>query len=103
MVDCPQHTVEKWLLLNPGNLVYKYFNVENISFTEEILQELDIKERIVKPGIDHVLYEKYKRHRKSFSKLSKTEKGITATTFYHNTDHNYFSKKRLQSINHGKV
>ena len=96
-----ENTVERWLKLNPGSLIYKYFCVQYISFTEDVLKELSIKERIKKPGIDHIIYEKYKIHGRDFNKRAKTEKGMMKVGFHNHRTSVYFNKIRMQALNQG--
>ena len=97
-----ENTVERWLKLNPGSLIYKYFCVQNISFTEDVLKELRIKERIKKAGIDHKIYEKYKTHNsRDFNKRAKTEQGMMKVGFHDHRTSLYFNKSRMQALNQG--
>ena len=88
-------TVDKWIKIRPGYLVWIYFNMEKISFTEDVLNELGIKERINKPGVDHENYEKYKH-------IYWDNKPIKKTIFYHNKDKLIYSKRKMQARNQGK-
>ena len=97
-----ENTVERWLKLNPGSLIYKYFCVQYISFTEDVLKELSIKERIKKPGIDHKIYEKYKIHGIDLNKCSKALQGMRKMSFYSKKDSVYFTKTRMQALNQGQ-
>lgn len=78
------------------SLVAAYYKLSSINFTEDILEELKIKQenRIQKPSIDYEMYaivlNKYpKRYRNR--KLDKLKKNIKP-----------LSKAALQSYNHGK-
>lgn len=54
-------TIGKLLELKKGAyLAWCYYNLSNISFTEDILTELDLEHRIPKPGKDVEYYDKNK-------------------------------------------
>ena len=93
-----ENTVERWLKLNPGSLIYKYFCVQYISFTEDVLKELNIEERIKKPGIDHIIYEKYKTTNMGDDKRTLS---MRKSEFHDHKSSVYFNKRRMQSLNQG--
>jgi hypothetical protein len=93
-----QDTIARMLKCNPHKLICIYFTKSKISFTEDILQELGIKERIQKPGKDwDIFLAKYKKPLNTIKASAQKQ-----TSFWHAKDKHLFSKANMQSRNHGK-
>lgn len=118
-------TVQEVLSKSKVDLIYSYFNYSNITFMDDILDELKIypEDRIAKPGKDPEKFEKYKdRNLRMFVKMKLGVKTIEETNgAYFAYKKNYtkakfkarykgliererkqFSKGAMQRRNHGK-
>lgn len=52
--------VAEILKYDPDYIAWVYYNIEKVTFSEDILQELIITDRITKPGIDKAKYYAWK-------------------------------------------
>ncbi len=67
-------TVQKLLDLKYlSYLEFLYFNMEKVSFTEDVLAQLRFKERIQKPGIDKEIYKAFKKDKINVFQIGENE------------------------------
>lgn len=111
-------TVETVIAIDPMYLWYVYYNIEKLTFVEEILQAVGITQRIKKPGIDKKLYHKLccsnikeqaskmdQDHRDKFcirQKAQRKKKTVCSYARAHIRDKIFYSKGNMQRRNHGR-
>jgi len=113
------YTVKDIIIKEVNYLVWAYFNMDMISFMDDVLDEIDIpmEYRIEKPGKNVDMFKKYKDSRRvDFNSLSEEEKLEIIKKRSHNKkqhkiyninkriSNNFnFSKGKMQNRNHGKM
>jgi len=105
------YTVQKILDLDkPDYLIWTYFNIEKLTFIDEILDKLGIikKWRIQKPSIDKEngkkfikLLKKSTKYKKKYYEIDVERKKKERKKEVYSLFHNTASKGNMQSINHG--
>lgn len=101
------------LKVDPDYIAWVYYNIEKVTFSQDILDELQITEKINKPGTDKKAFYRWKDAK--YAHLTEEEKEHGSFARYRNQRNvalarlsrakreTTFSKAALQANNHGHI
>lgn len=105
-------TVSDILKVQPRYVAWMYFNNPQISFKEDILEKVAIRERIAKPGVDVDAFRRWQKQqregltpeqiRNGIFKMARNLKRKRIASMMRDKDYNKtLTREKLQALNHG--
>ena len=91
-------TVSMVLSLNPGYIIWSYFHIETIGYSNEVLDYIEIAKefRFDKPGINEIMWDKFREHLYSNETQDEKESRKQHEIFVRNEEE--WSRKALRAL-----